>query len=379
MYAPPMGWGSRQPGSAISPSQAGFEPAFGRSAGTSPADEPERRPERPADREPAPDPKREPEQGRAGGPPPPASGAAREARLADLAEAIERIESRTNWHGRGSRHALVPTGWAPVDEALRGGLARAAIHEWLGLAEPDTDETPGEAPGGVPSGGADDAPSDGARNDARGDRSARRRRWLPPLGTLAHLARRALSVGDADDAPGWALWIGRRCWPYPRVFMARDAGDRALLERSIFIDARSAGERVWAADLALRCPAVSVVVLEARGLGMSETRRLRLAAGAGGALGLLARPAEERRALTAASSRWLVAPAPPCSFSDCDFESVHQPRWSVELLRCKGVQPATSARRWVVRRDHETGAVRLAPESSDRTRAQARPAPRRIA
>lgn len=184
------------------------------------------------------------------------------------------------------------------------------------------------------------------------DDSTRQGVWLPALTILIGLAWRAI---DRDDAKH-ALWIGQRCWPYPHALLQRDsdeppgdAGDRRLLERSLFVDATDQAERVWSIDLACRNPGVAVVVADGRGLKMADSRRLQLAAASTGVPCLLARPGHERRELSAAKSRWLVRSTASAS---------HEQAWTVELLRCKGVQPSMgSARRWIVRRDHATGIV----------------------
>ena len=128
------------------------------------------------------------------------------------------------------------------------------------------------------------------------------------------------------------VWIGRRCWPHWTA-------EADALGGTILLDPPDEASRVWAVDLALRCPAIGAVVADASGFTMPVTRRLQLAAGQGGALGLLARPPWERKELSAAATRWRVEPV----ISDQDG-----PRWAVELLRCKGMQPTSHARRWVV-------------------------------
>lgn len=210
------------------------------------------------------------------------------------------------------------------------------VHEWIGIVS------------SAPSGG--------------------RSPWLPPLALVAHLARTAL-----DGAPRSArvLWIGRRAWPYPRALIAGE-NDRALLDRSLFVDPRDDAERLWAIDLALRSRGVAAVVADAGNLTMPASRRLQLAAASGNTPALLLRPPREARSLSAAQTRWLVRHAPSPD---------RNPRWTVELLRCKGVRPATeeSARTWLVRRDHETGDVALAPDASRRAPEARRPALRQTA
>lgn len=186
------------------------------------------------------------------------------------------------------------------------------------------------------------------------------------MAVLIHLARRVLGSNGTGLPPvGRVLWIGRRCWPYPAAMVCGD--DRRLLEASVFVetgDGREACPTVWAIDLALRCPGVAAVVADGSGIGMAESRRLQLAAASGGSLGLLARPWRERGEISAARTRWLVTPRPT---------SGRHPQWTVELLRCKGVRPATEgAWRWAVQRDHATGVVSVAADAVDRRRAASR-------
>ncbi len=142
----------------------------------------------------------------------------------------------------------------------------------------------------------------------------------PPLGIFLYLVRERLGSGCR------VLWIGRRCRPYLHALQSA----RELGCRSIFVDPPDDASRLWAIDLAVRCPATSVVVADGRGLDMAATRRLQLAAEAGSAPVLCARPPEDLKRLSAASTRWQVRCAPSTD---------KNPRWIVELLRCKGVQP----------------------------------------
>ena len=171
-------------------------------------------------------------------------------------------------------------------------MAFGSIHEWYGLA------------------------------DAAGP-------WTPPLCLLAHLALQASLRAKAAGRPGQVVWIGRRVWPYLWVLgtngpgMAEDFRGRC----GFFVDPANAAGRLWALDLALRSGAVAAVVADGSGLNMAAARRLQLAAEAGGALGLLARPPNERGQLSAAATRWLVRTRP---------SETANPRWAVQLLRCKG-------------------------------------------
>jgi len=246
--------------------------------------------------------------------------------LRALADAIDLCMAR-HTHGRAPPAATT---------GLFGGALRAGcIHEWF-------------AAGG----------------DA--DQRCTRRRWSPPLAVMLTIAT---SVAAAPDNAGkLCVWIGRRCWPHP---VAAARASPALLHRSLFVSPGCIDDRLWTVDLALRSSAAALVAADAAGLSLNDTRRLQLAAEAGGSLGLLVRPPWERRESSAARTRWLVSPA---------LSSDSDQRWTVELLRCKGVQPASrEARQWCVRRCHATGDVGVVPDASDRSIPAAAPAAERLA
>lgn len=265
---------------------------------------------------------------------------------------------------------VVRTGWDVMDAVLPGGgLARGALHEWLAAA-----------------------PDEGTLRGA----------WRPPLAILIHLVRRALANAtttnvarnatpwdvrsttpkvmrngtpgdvrsaeptDAPDAvpmnavsPVVALhrcvWIGPAIWPYP---VALHAQDPALLANSLFLRVCNAPQRLSTAVTVLQSRAAAVVVADGSGFDLTATRRLQLAAETGSAICLLARPPWERGELSAARTRWLIRPrpAPP------DAQ-----RWTVELLRCKGVQPTDpeACRLWTLERRHATRDVVVAADVGD--------------
>jgi len=239
--------------------------------------------------------------------------------LAKLAEQIQAVEMG-RWSTASPSAAAVPTGIPALDQALpHTGLLRGAVHEWLG---------PTDAPGA----------------------------WRPAFSLLIHLARQSLRN---DYANRRVVWIGENAWPYARAII-RDASDRALFQRSLFLLPRDYGERVWAMELALRSPGVACVVADASGLDRVALRRLQLSAEAGDALGLLARPGSEATTLSSAVTRWKVT---PCA---CDLQDGVTQRWNVHLLRCKGVQPTTGPREWTIERNHATGAFCLPPPVAHR-------------
>lgn len=248
-------------------------------------------------------------------------------RLHALAQAVEACLAR---HGPGARSARRRAA-GPFGESLAPG----AIHEWF-LADA------------------------GASCESQAPRS----HWNAPLGAILEIAREAMDA--PGEAPRLCVWIGRRCRPFPAA-MARCSP--SLLRRSIFVDPAGRDERVWAIDLSLRSGAAAVVVADASRLGLTESRRLQLAAEEGGALGLLLRPTWEMGELSAARTRWRIAPAPS---ADADE------RWIVELLRCKGVRPTPEeARPWAVQRSHATGHVSVASLAPRRDQQAEMDAPRR--
>lgn len=181
---------------------------------------------------------------------------------------------------------------------------------------------------------------------------------FPALSILAHLTRTAMK--RTHDL--CAVWIGAACFATPRLL-----GD--LLARSLFVDPSDDAARLWAIDLALRSPGVSVVIADGKRLDMAASRRLQLAAQARrdepahGPLVLIARPARDLTELSAATTRWVVLPAPSSSL---------RPRWTVQLLRCKGMRPISEeASRCVVEYDHATGALDLSPDVRHGHRTQA--------
>ena len=199
-------------------------------------------------------------------------------------------------------------------DGLNRGVRRSAVHEWFGVA---------------------------GQGDVRPDAAAPPRRfWSPPLCVLTHLAWQAM----ARDGVGHrrVLWIGPRCWPHARVLVCDGLGGRRLLKRSIFADPPDAASRLWAIDLALRSGAVVAVVADGSGMDMAATRRLQLAAEAGRAPALLARPPHELSQLSAADTRWLVRADPePARNHPLDPTNLlarappRRPRWIIELRRCK--------------------------------------------
>ena len=129
--------------------------------------------------------------------------------------------------------------------------------------------------------------------------------WLaeaafPPLLLTACLAHQ--SVKSYERGRGRAVFVGRRVFPYVRAF-SRWAGLGEVMARAIFVDA-DRSRRAFVLEGVLRCEAVSFLIADGSGMDMTLSRRLQLAASAGGALALVHRPASECGELSAAATRW---------------------------------------------------------------------------
>lgn len=241
-------------------------------------------------------------------------------------QAIERGHVRRDAEGPQTREVF-STGWNKVDQALGGGLPTGGLHEWFGLAPSSQKLSRDQKP------------------------------WRPPLCVVIHLAWRVL---DNDGAGRWAVWIGRRCFPYPAALLRKEGVDRILLRRSLFVAPRNATDRLWAIDLALRSPAVGVVIGDGSGFDMAATRRIQLVAKNHAVPAFLVRPPWEQSEPSAAHSRWLVRN----EAVDIHTE-IQNPAWNLELLRCKGVHWEPALTRWRVEWNHAECTLNLSAPVAD--------------
>lgn len=171
------------------------------------------------------------------------------------------------------------------------------------------------------------------------------RDWTPPLAAILHV----VSADPAASPPG-VVWVGRRTWTYPLVL--RRAG---ILQSSLHVDADSAEQRLWAAELALRAGEGRhwFVIADGRALDRTATQRLHLAAQAAGTRCILARPQADVGELSAATTRWHIAR---------DESNPHAAGWRADLLRCKGMRPVSRAdNAWELVWSHETGTGPVLP------------------
>ena len=237
--------------------------------------------------------------------------------LPELREHIRRIERPT-----AATHGVLPFGIAAIDRVLPGGgLALGALHEILGA-------------------GGDE--EDGALAAA----------------FVAGILGRLIAIGN-----GMVLW----CLPRPDLYGPGLASHGLDPGHLVLIRAPRDAEILWAMEEGLRAPSLAAVVGEVGTLPAVASRRLQLAAERSGVTAFLlrrwrdgGRAARERDLPNAAVTRWRVAALqsrPPRG-----EPGVGRPHWRVELLRCRGGEPAY----WGVEGADATGHVSLAAALADR-------------
>ncbi|RYJ01869.1 MAG: hypothetical protein EON47_09360 [Acetobacteraceae bacterium] len=163
---------------------------------------------------------------------------------------------------------------------------------------------------------------------------------------------------------GTVVWIagssdGLTAWP---PGLARFG---LLPANLILVRADGWSDALWAMEETLRCPAVSGAVLASdwqadpavAALDLTASRRLQLAAEAGGGIGLLLRPAILNPPPSAAASRWRIAPLNTTG----PGHGLGEPCWQLELLRLRGGKPGGPwAVTWQAGQIVWTTAVRIA-------------------
>jgi protein ImuA len=133
-------------------------------------------------------------------------------------------------------------------------------------------------------------------------------------------------------------------------------------ERLITVAAARGRDVLWAMEEALRCRAVGVVIGELRpgSIDQVATRRLALAAAAGGTLGLLLRTAPDETP-SAAATRWIIgaAPFPLSGRSEDRRHGIGPPRLTARLARNRRGRLGA----WIVEWNSEERRFELATDS----------------
>ena len=130
---------------------------------------------------------------------------------------------------------------------------------------------------------------------------------------------------------GPVVWISGEAAPYMPGLLPFGGQDDLL-----FVQARSATDRLWAMEEGLRWPGIKAVVGELEWFDLTATRRLQLAAESSGVTGFIL--AGREQGLSSGVTRWLVAPAAT--------SQAGKPSWHVDLLRCRGGRTASCTAQW---------------------------------
>jgi protein ImuA len=238
--------------------------------------------------------------------------------LPQLRERIRRIERPA------AAHEVLSFGIAKIDRALpEGGLARGALHEILGIGGDEED------------------------------------------GALAAAFAADILGRLAATQDGIVLW----CLPQPDLYGPGLAAHGLDPGRVILVRTPRDAEILWAMEEGLRTSGIAAVVGEVGTFPAVASRRLQLAAERSGITAFLLRrwrnggqAARERALPNAATTRWRIAVMPSRPIRD--EPEIGRPRWRIELLRCRGGEPAC----WEVEVEvaDATGQVSLAAALADR-------------
>ncbi len=109
---------------------------------------------------------------------------------------------------------------------------------------------------------------------------------MPETQGIGELSLLLPALGKLSRAGRYLVWIAPPCLPYPPAL----AQHGLVLNRLVLVRAHDTQAVLWAAEQALRCPAVGAVLAWPAALDERRVRRLQLAAETGGSCGLLYRP-----------------------------------------------------------------------------------------
>lgn len=222
--------------------------------------------------------------------------------------------------GAFAARRVIPFGIPALDVHLRGGLARGALHEIAG--------------GG--------------------------------LGALHAPAAALFLAGVLARIEGPVLW----CFRALDLFAPALAGVGLHPDRIVYAEAGSEKTVLACLEEGLRHAGLAGVVGEVSRLSMTASRRLQLATEASGVTAFVIRrwrTAQEASAFshpTAAFTRWRITAAPS---SPLPVPGVGRARWRVELVRCRGGEPAE----WEVEACDAQGRLAVPAELADRSAAPA--------
>ena len=293
--------------------------------------------------------------------------------VSELRERVRRIERPVE-----TVHGVLPFGIAAIDRALPGGgLARGALHEILGAGGDEEDGALPAAFAAVITGRLTRPPTSPSRSLTPPGPSPGASKTRHPAGARTRAPRGPLKGGEGKQtlplsAPGGregrgevgvVLW----CLPRPDLYGPGLAAHGLDPGWVVTVLASRDAEILWAMEEGLRAPGIVAVVGEVGSLPMVASRRLQLAAERSGITAFLLRrwreggqAARERALPNAAVTRWRIVALP--SRPSRDEPGVGRAQWRVELLRCRGGEPAC----WEMEVPDATDHVSLAAALADR-------------
>src|SRR5215469_293048 len=263
--------------------------------------------------------------------------------LLELRERVRRIERPA-----AAMHGVLPLGVAMIDRALPGGgLARGALHEILGAGGDEEDSAL--------------AAAFTSRILGRliSPTSPSRPSLIPSPASGGGVGWRQVVRGEV----GVILW----CLARPDLYGPGLAAHGLDPGSVVLVRTPRDAEILWAMEEGLRGPGILAVVGEVGTLPAVASRRLQLAAEHSGITAFLLRrwrnggqAARERALPNAAVTRWRIAALP--SQPPRGEPGVGSPRWRIELLRCRGGEPAC----WELEVPDATDPISLAAALADR-------------
>jgi protein ImuA len=239
-----------------------------------------------------------------------APGGEAAARIDRLRRELWALEAATRLAGECG--APLSLGIPEIDAALGDGLGRGALHEIAATGE-------------------------AATTAATGFALALAARLMRPT-LLGGVPRNGESFAFDRNSGNAVIWIAEDLSLAENGALYGPGLDGIGIapERLIVVAVPCARDVLWAMEEALRCRAIGVVIGEMRPHGIDQvaTRRLSLAAAAGGALGLILRTAPDEEP-SAAATRWIIGAA-PSSLREAYNERLHgagSPRLTAQLVR----------------------------------------------
>lgn len=171
------------------------------------------------------------------------------------------------------------------------------------------------------------------------------------------------AAGILARRPGPVLWVMQQQDLFAPALAAAGLGP----ERLIYAEAGHRGA-LLAMEEGLRHRGLAGVVAEVSArISLTASRRLHLAAQAGGSLAVLLRRRVDSEGAMAAVTRWRIGPqpsAPPIPHAP-ETPGLGRRRWRVELARCRGGRTGS----WVVEACDASGCLGVVSALADRSAA----------